>query len=329
MRVACVGGAGFVGHHLALRLAAEGAEPLVLDCLAVNHVCSLLESTDNRWGPLWARMAMERMALLRASNIPFIHCDARDYHMLSKHLREFHPDAIVHLAAVAHIDRANKDPATTFDHSLRTLENSLDAAKALNIGQFVYFSSSTAYGPFLTPVIDEKHSLNPVGVYGTLKACGEMLVRTYQDTYGLNCTIVRPQALYGPRCVSGRVIQKFIENAIDGKPIRIDGDGSACHDFTFVADLVEGVCLVLRKPEAWRETFNMTAGEAHSLAYLAELVQRAFPEAKVVHGPADPEKPSRGTMSSAKAIRLLGYQPQWPFERGVAAYCDWYKTFLQ
>ena len=327
MKVALIGGAGFVGHHLALALKARGDEPIVYDSLTVNNFCSLVEKSEGRWPREWTNMTVERINLLHDNKIPLIHCDARDYHRLSIELAARRPDSIVHLAAVAHIDRSNKDPQTTFDHSLRTLENALDVGRAIGAGRFLYFSSSTAYGPFQSPEIDETHPLQPQGVYGSLKAAGEYIVRAYQTAYGLPCTIIRPQALYGPRCVSGRVIQKFIETALDQGVIRIEGDGSAVHDFTEISDLVDGILLVLDNPKAANETFNITTGQARSLMALALTVTFHVP-CQVEKGPENPEKPSRGTMKIDKAKQLLGYEPKWTLEDGVERYIQWYRDFL-
>ena len=133
----------------------------------------------------------------------------------------------------------------------------------------------------------------------------------------------------GQRCVSGRVTQKFVERAIAGLPITIDGDGSAKHDFTYIADLVDGVDRVLTNPKAKGETFNLTTGEARSLADLANIIKFHFPDLQVTYGPPDLEKPSRGTMSIQKAHDLLGFTPRYSLEAGMAEYIAWNKAFFQ
>lgn len=274
-------------------------------------------------------MIEERLGLLSTAGVHLAYVDARDYHVLSSIVGGYKPDAIVHLAAVAHIDRSNKDPFNTFDHNLRSLENTLDIAKAIACRHVVFFSSSTAYGDFKKPVVDETEHCDPRGIYGSLKYAGELLVRAYGDVYGLPWTIVRPCALYGARCVSGRVTQKFVELADRGEPILIDGDGEGRHDFTFVEDLIAGVEKVLTVDAAKGEIFNITAGDARSLNDLVLILRDHFPSIEVKKGPIDPQKPSRGTMSNEKAKRLLGYEPKWPLERGMAAYIKWYVNFMR
>ena len=158
--------------------------------------------------------------------------------------KEIKPDVIVHLAAVSHAGRSNKDPHSTFDHSLRTLENALDCARD-EVEQFIYLSSSMAYGNFLDEKVTEDHPLDPIGIYGALKVAGEKMVIAYQQVFDIPYTILRPSALYGPRCVSRRVGQIFIESALNKSKLRVDGDGSDRLDFTYIEDLVRGIATTI------------------------------------------------------------------------------------
>jgi nucleoside-diphosphate-sugar epimerase len=331
MKVALVGGAGLIGHSIALRLESAGHEVLVVDALLVNNLFSLFDKRDDPATPIYLDMIEERLKLLHRAGITDIRADARDYHLLSKVLRWFQPDKVVHLAAVAHIDRANKDAWNTWDHSERSLENTLDACRALKVRQFVFFSSSTVYGDFLTPTVTEATQCNPKGIYASMKYGQELKVRAYGDIFALPYTIVRPCALYGPRCVSGRVTQRFLENAYFGVPSTIQGPDSM-HDFTYIDDLVHGVECVLdddNYEHAINETFNLTSDKARSLGDLAGIIKKHFPSAEFEYGPVDPEKPSRGTLSCAKARKRIGYVPSVSLEEGMARYVHWFETFME
>lgn len=325
-RIVLVGGAGFIGHHLALELVRRGHEVHVIDSLQVNNLLSLTtEVKDPYTRDLYLRIINQRLDLLRDAEIPLHPQDARDYHVMSRVIHDIKPQTIVHLAAVAHANRSNKDPFSTFDHSLRTLENALDIARAY-CEHFVFLSSSMVYGNFLTESVEEDHPLNSIGIYGALKVAGEKIVSAYQQTFDLPYTIVRPSALYGPRCVSRRVSQVFIENALRGETLRIDGGGGERLDFTYVDDLVQGLCLVVEKPAARNETFNLTNGDARSINDLLEITRKHFPEVKVETVERDKLMPQRGTLSVDKARRLLGYAPKNPLEVGMPKYIEWYRT---
>ncbi|MBZ0166266.1 MAG: NAD(P)-dependent oxidoreductase, partial [Candidatus Omnitrophica bacterium] len=240
-KVCLVGGAGFIGHNLALHLSEHGAEVAIVDGLNVNNLLQLHSDAQNVANrEMYIDFVNQRFKLLRQKGIPLIVEDARDYHKLSKVLGSFKPDVVVLLAAVAHANKSNKDPFETFDHSLRTLENALDASKN-QVGHFIYFSSSMIYGHFESGTVTEETVCEPLGIYGSSKYSGEKMVKAYNQAFDLPYTIIRPSALYGERCVSRRVGQIFIENAIAGKPITVQGDGGDRLDFTYIQDLISGV----------------------------------------------------------------------------------------
>ncbi len=328
MRVALVGGAGFIGHNLALGLHERGADVHVIDGLQVNNLLAF-QSTDqhlvNR--ELYLDIIRQRMDLLRENDIPLYVQDARDYHALGRLLNhEIEPQVLVHLAAVSHAGRSNKDPYSTFDHSFRTLENALDCARG-RMEQFIFLSSSMVYGNFgESGEVVEDQRLDPMGIYGALKLGGEKLVIAYNQVFDLPYTIIRPSALYGPRCVSRRVGQVFIENAFAGEALRIEGDGSDHLDFTYIDDLVQGIIRAVGNPAAHNETFNLTYGESRSIKDLAAIVQEHFPEVELEVTPRDRLMPVRGTLRVDKARDLLGYDPQFPLERGLERYIEWYRA---
>lgn len=323
-RVALIGGAGFIGHNLALELQRQGAEPHVIDGLQVNNLGAFSNATGDPNKTLYLQMIHDRLNALRENNIPLHVVDARDYHALSRTLGEIKPEVIVQLAAIAHANRSNKDPFTTFDHSFRTLENALDAARD-NQMHFIYFSSSMVYGNFNGAAVTEDRHCEPLGIYGALKYGGEKLVIAYNQVFALPYTIIRPSALYGERCVSRRVGQAFIENALRGMPLTVNGDGSDALDFTYIDDVVQGVIRCIARPEARNQIFNMTFGDARSLKQMIDVVREEFPSVSVAFNPRDQLMPERGTLNMDKARRLLDFEPRWPLEKGFVRYVRWYK----
>ena len=326
--IALIGGAGFIGHNLALALARQGATVEVIDSLQVNNLLYFASGKgDQPNRDLNLRMINQRLDLLREAGIPLHPQDARDYHALSRILGQIKPRVIVHLAAVSHAGHSNKDPFSTFDHSLRTLENALDYARN-GIDQFIFLSSSMVYGNFLSEEVAEEHPLNPLGIYGALKVAGEKIVIAYQQVFNLPYTVIRPSALYGPRCVSRRVGQVFIENALNGLTLRVDGDGNERLDFTYIDDLVDGICLAIKNPAALNQIFNMTYGRSRSIQELIGVIKEEFPDVRAESVERDKLMPFRGTLSVEKATRLLGYLPKNPIEAGFPKYIEWYKQLL-
>ena len=328
-KITLIGGAGFIGHNLALHLHSLGAEVSIVDSLQVNNLASFsATSEDSVNRSLYLRILNERQRLLQEAEIPLFVQDARNYHALCRLISDIQPEVVVQLAAVSHANRSNKDPYSTFDHSFRTLENALDASRD-KIEHFIYFSSSMVYGHFTENAVTEESTCNPLGIYGALKYGGEKLVIAYNQVFGLPYTIIRPSALYGERCVSRRVGQIFIENALTGKEINIAGDGSDKLDFTYIKDLVKGIELVITKDESLNQVFNLTFGESRSLSAMAEIMRSHFPDLEINYTPKDKLTPDRGTLSNEKAKSMLDYQPQFPLEKGYVDYINWYKSFWE
>ena len=328
-KITLIGGAGFIGHNLALHLHKLGAEVSVIDSLQVNNLASFSATNDENVNrSLYLELLNERQRLMQEDSIASFVQDARNYHALCKLIKDINPHVVIQLAAVSHANRSNKDPYSTFDHSFRTLENALDASRG-KIEHFIYFSSSMVYGHFTEDSVSEESPCEPLGIYGALKYGGEKLVIAYNQVFDLPYTIIRPSALYGERCVSRRVGQIFIENALTGKEICIAGDGSDQLDFTYVKDLVQGIELVINNEKAINQTFNLTYGESRSLADMAEIMRAHFPDLDIKYTPKDKLTPNRGTLSIEKARSMLGYSPQYPLENGYVDYINWYKQFWE
>lgn len=326
-KVLIIGGAGFIGHNIALEIINQGGEVHIIDSLEVNNLTSVVGNSNNLPFPeLSYKVLMERLELMKKKEIPLSVIDARNYHALSYEISKIEPEIVIHLAAVSHANRSNKDPHSTFDHSLRTLENALDSCKN-RIEHFIYFSSSMVYGNFETERVDETTRCEPLGIYGALKFSGEKIVIAYNQVFDLPYTIVRPSALYGERCISRRVGQIFIENALYNKPIMINGDGSDKLDFTYIKDLVDGVIRIIENKNSINQIFNLTYGEAKPISQLINILSDYFPNLEIEKVPKDSLMPDRGTLSNEKIKNLLDFQSSWPLEKGYRQYIEWYLNF--
>src|SRR5262249_6395488 len=156
----------------------------------------------------------------------------------------------------------------------------------------------------------------------------EKIVIAYNQVFDMPYTIVRPSALYGERCVSRRVGQIFIENALQGLDLEIAGDGSDRLDFTYVDDVVNGVASIIENSNSRNQVFNMTYGQSRSIEEMVAILREHFPGIRVNYRPRDKLMPSRGTLSMEKAQRLLGFEPQYPVEKGFPKYIEWYKDLF-
>ena len=332
-RVLLVGGAGFIGHHLALGLRMLGVETLVVDNLMVNSVIANLYADDALGADAlqsraYQQFLLDRFTLLRAAGVGLRNADARLVMDMSGVFEAFGPTKVVHLSAISSATDARSDPGLCFDLQLVTLRNLLELCRHHRdrVNQLVLMSSSTVYGDFEGLEVDETVRPRPRGIYANTKYMAERLVRCYRDQHGLGTTIVRPSALYGERCVSRRVSQVFIENALCGRPLPLEGGGDGRLDFTYIQDLVDGLIRALafhRGPDD-SNTFNLTYGNARTIAELAAIVEALLPDTCVERRPRARHKPIRGTLSVTRARQVLGFRARWPLEVGYRKYCQWY-----
>ncbi|MFQ5763664.1 MAG: NAD-dependent epimerase/dehydratase family protein [Rhodospirillales bacterium] len=329
-RVALVGGAGFIGHNLAIGLSRFGADVMVADNLMQNNLVDNVseKEIDPFRRELNHGFLTQRFELMRDAGVTLRNADARSMTDLPEVLHDFEPTKIVHLSAISSAVEARKDPGLCFDLQLITLRNVLEYTRLFpeGVNQVMLLSSSTVYGDFETATVDESVRPRPYGIYANTKFMAERLIRTYNDQYGLGVTIVRPSALYGERCISRRVSQAFIENALMGKPLLLEGGGDGRLDFTYIEDLVDGMIRAMAAHEGpgSTETFNLTYGNARTIAELASVVKSVVPEAVLEERPRDQIKPIRGTLSTQRAEEILDFKPQWPLELGYKRYCEWY-----
>ena len=327
-KITLIGGAGFIGHNLALHLHSLGAQVSIIDSLQVNNLASFsATSEDSVNRSLYLSILNERQRLFKKLKSLFSYRMPEIIMLFAGLINDIQPQVVIQLAAVSHANKSNKDPYSTFDHSFRTLENALDASRD-RVEHFHLLFIKHGLRTFHRSCCYRRiHSCNPLGIYGALKYGGEKLVIAYNQVFDLPYTIVRPSALYGERCVSRRVGQIFIENALTGKDINIAGDGSDRLDFTYIKDLVKGIELVISKDESLNQTFNLTYGDSRSLADMAEIMKANFKNLEVNYTPKDNLTPDRGTLSIEKARKMLDFRPSFPLEKGYLEYINWYKQF--
>jgi nucleoside-diphosphate-sugar epimerase len=327
-KILIIGGAGFIGHNLAIKLKENNFDVSIVDGLEVNNLTSVIGNYDNLPYPLLSKKIIDnRLDLISEKKISLYIQDARNYHSLSHIISKTKPEIVIHLAAVSHAVRSNKNPYNTFDHSLRTLENALDASKN-NVKHFIFLSSSMVYGNFKSQEVTEESACEPIGIYGALKYAAEKIIIAYNQVFNLPYTILRPSALYGERCISRRVGQIFIENALFDKELTINGDGKEKLDFTYIEDLTDGILNIINNKNSINQIFNLTYGEGREINDMIDILKNSFSKIKVKKVDRDNLMPYRGTLSMNKAKSLLNFKSNWKLEKGYKRYIEWYVDFF-
>jgi nucleoside-diphosphate-sugar epimerase len=306
-----VGGTGFIGAHLARRLADHGEDVTVLDAgFDYGRTGSELRRAILEW---------RRRRLL--ADVPVLHGDARDAASLRDIARRVRPTHIVQLANLPLADLAATDPAraraSIVGGSLNVLRAAADLPRRPSL---VYVSSSMVYGHFDREPMPEDAPKRPHGPYGQLKLAAERTLAAHAATAGVPLTIVRPSAVYGPGDVHGRVLQRLVDAAAWGTPFVLRAEPETRLDFTSVHDVAAGLHAAALGG-ASGGVYNITAGHAHSLRATIAVVRRHTPALQVVTAPGSPQgPPRRGTLDIGQARRELGWAPRWTLRDGLAAY---------
>jgi nucleoside-diphosphate-sugar epimerase len=243
-------------------------------------------------------------------------------------------DYVLHQAAIPSVPRSVDDPITSNRANIDASLNVLVAARDAGVRRVVYAGSSSAYGDTPTLPKDETMPTAPLSPYALQKLVAEQYCQMFTRLYGLETVTTRYFNVFGPRQdpsspYSG-VISLFISALCEGRQPSIHGDGEQTRDFTYVANVVDGVLRACTAPAASGEVINVATGGRISLNHLFRTV-RDYLGARVepIYGPVRAGDVRDSQASIDKARRLLGYEPIVSFEKGLEHTVNWYRTSHQ
>jgi nucleoside-diphosphate-sugar epimerase len=319
MRKALVtGGLGFIGSQIARRILAENVVDQVVLLDHFGGYMSPMRAGFTDWRRLRLRGLEDKVVIERAQ--------ANYANVVNLVLRRHRPTHIFHLAALPLASLENINMQEALEGSVVSTGFLLETCAMMKdegykLERFVYTSSSMVYGNFEYAPADELHPTRPIEVYGAAKLAGEAVALGMGRRFGLPVTVIRPSAVYGPTDMNRRVTQIFVENALLGKRLVVNGADDAL-DFTYVADTAAGFVLAAVAPEAVGEVFNITSGRAFTLLEFVTALKEFVPDLQYEVAPRDQTRPRRGTLSTEKAQKLLGYKPSYDLQRGIGEYVE-------
>jgi len=306
------GAAGFIGTNLVEALLNRGYKVRGLDNFATGRKENVAEFIDN-------------------PQYEFIEGDIRDIETCKAACEGI--SFVLHQAALGSVPRSIVDPLIYEDNNIKGTSNILEAARMAGVQRVVYASSSAVYGDSAKlPKVegDEGNILSP---YALTKMVNEQYGKLYTEVYGLECIGLRYFNVFGrrqnPDSQYAAVIPKFIKALKTGGKVEIYGDGEQSRDFTYIENVIEANLKACVAPkEACGQAYNIAFGKRFTVNQMYSLMC----EQMGITYAASYAEPQRGDIrhslaDTAKAERLLGYNPDWDFTQGFIEAIKWYKAF--
>lgn len=307
------GAAGFIGSNLCEALLEMGYQVRALDDMSTGRQCNVDPFLPN-------------------PGYTFIKGDIKDLDVCMKACEGV--DYVLHQAAWGSVPRSIEMPLFYSLNNIQGTLNMMEAAHQQGVKKFVYASSSSVYGdePHL-PKVEEQVG-NLLSPYAVTKRCDEEWGRQYTLHYGLPTVGLRYFNVFGrrqdPDGAYAAVIPKFLKQLMRGERPTINGDGQQSRDFTYIDNVIEANLKACLAPaEADGQAFNIAYGGREYLNDIYHGLTRALGvDIEPIYGPDRAGDIKHSNADISKARRLLGYDPEWDFERGINAAIDWYKENL-
>lgn len=307
------GGAGFIGSNLCEAILKLGYKVRCLDDLSTGKQKNI---------DLFAQ----------DPNYEFIEGDIKDFDTCMKACEGI--DYVLNQAAWGSVPRSIEMPQFYCMNNIMGTLNMLEAARQNNVKKFVYASSSSVYGD--EPVLPKREGTegNLLSPYAVSKRADEEWAKQYTMHYGLDTYGLRYFNVFGrrqdPDGAYAAVIPKFLKQLIHGERPTINGDGQQSRDFTYIENVIEANLKACLAPhEAAGEAFNIAYGGREYLNDIYKgLVEALGVDIEPIYGPDRAGDIKHSNADISKAKKLLGYDPDWSFDRGIKAAIEWYKEDL-
>ena len=307
------GGAGFIGSNLCEAILDLGYKVRCLDDLSTGKQANVDMFIDN-------------------SNYEFIKGDIKDFDICVKACEGV--DYVLNQAAWGSVPRSLEMPLFYCMNNINGTLNMMEAARQQGVKKFVYASSSSVYGDEPNLPKKEGREGNLLSPYALTKRCDEEWAKLYTKYYGLDTYGMRYFNVFGrrqdPHGAYAAVIPKFIKMLLNGETPTINGDGKQSRDFTYIENVIEAnLKSCLAPSESAGQAYNIAYGGREYLIDIYYSLTNALGiDIKPNFGPDRKGDIKHSNAEISKAKRLLGYDPEYDFDRGLQEAIDWYKTNL-
>jgi len=309
MKLLVTGGAGFIGSNFVLYMLREHPEYQIINVDSLTYAGNLENLKSIEGNP----------------NHTFVKADIGDIAKMDELVSQG-VDIIVNFAAESHVDRSILEPDVFVKTNVLGTQVLLDVAKKHNITKFVQVSTDEVYGTLgETGLFTEETPLTPNSPYSASKAGGDLLVRAYNETFGLPVNITRCSNNYGPFQFPEKLIPLIISRALADEALPVYGDGLNIRDWLYVEDHCSAIDLVIhngRDGEVYNIGGNNERTNIHIVKTILEQLNK--PESLIKYVEDRPGHDRRYGIDPTKTMTELGWKPKHNFESGIKATIQWY-----
>ncbi len=315
MKIFLTGSEGFIGSHLAEKLTSKGHDV----------TCLVLYNSFNSWG--W----LDHIDKKIKKNFEVITGDIRDEYQIRQIIKKKF-DVVINLAALIGIPYSYRASKSYYDTNLYGLMNLLNSIRDFGVKKLIHTSTSEVYGtPYSVP-IKESHPLIGQSPYAASKIAADQLAISYEKSFGLPITILRPFNTYGPRQSARAIIPTIISQILKKNIINL-GSLQPTRDFTYVEDTVDGFIKSIPGKKNIGETINIGSGFEVSVKQLAHKISKLIGKKVKIESQKDRLRPETSEVhrlcaNTSKAKKIIGWMPKYSspkgFEKGLLKTIAWF-----
>ncbi len=327
------GAAGFIGFHLARRLAEQGCSVVGLDNLNAYYDPGLKQARLDR--------------LASFSSFQFENLDLADRAGMAKLFARHRFPSVVHLAAQPGVRHSLVDPHAYADANLAGFLNVLEGCRHSGCRHLVYASSSSVYGANARLPFDTSDNVDhPLSLYGATKKANELMAHAYAHLFALPATGLRFFTVYGPWGRPDMAMWLFTKAIIEGTPVRLFNHGRMRRDFTYIDDVIEAMARLIDKPPAgdpqwsgtpdparsrapWR-VYNIGNNRPVEVTEVVRLIEQAVGKPAIRElAPMQPGDVPETCANVDDLAAAVGFAPKTPIAEGIARFVDWYRDYAE
>ena len=331
------GAAGFIGFHTTCALLKRGTPVVGFDSVNDYYDPTLKE----------ARLKLiDQIAAETGTPWCLVRANLADQQAVNHCFEQHAIDRVIHLAAQAGVRYSLENPQAYVQSNVTGFTNMLEACRHHKVSHLTYASTSSVYGAVTDmPFSEHQPTVHPIQFYAATKRANELMAHAYSHLFGLPTTGLRFFTVYGPWGRPDMALFLFTKNILAGQPIQLFNQGKHTRDFTFVADIVEGVIRTSDQPAQpnpdwdpkapdpatssapWR-IFNIGNSAPVQLTEYVEAIEKALGKTAIIElKPLQPGDVPDTYADTTELQHAVGYKPTTPVEQGVQAFVDWYRDY--